>query len=160
MRAQTLVTGMSFKTASPPRREESLYRALVVDDEPMVRHLLDRALTRTGFEVFEATDGGAALDLIGADEFDLVISDVEMPGIGGLELLQRVRLERPDLPVVLFSGHFELKPGQSAADFGAFAVLAKPCSIAEVQRTALLAVAARARSHIPIARRMVRERGS
>jgi DNA-binding NtrC family response regulator len=124
--------------ASPQR--DLPYRALVVDDERLVRSLVCRALARTGFDVFEAGNGEAALELVRAGDFELVISDVQMPIMGGLELAQRLKRVRPELPVILVSGHFELSDGQNAADYGAFAVLRKPFSITELQRTALRAV--------------------
>lgn len=137
---------------APSRPPSSLaYCAVVVDDDPLVRKLVCRALARQGFDVFEASHGRAALDLIRASEFDLVVSDVQMPVMGGLELLQCLRVERPELPVVLLSGHFRLAAGQKPADLGAFALLGKPFSIEEVQATALRAVEARAQVDIPIA---------
>lgn len=136
------------RIASAPPVNTSTYRALVVDDETMVRNLVCRALARRGFDVFEAVNGRAALDLIRADEFGLVVSDVKMPDMGGIELLENLRRERPGLPVVLLSGDFELARGQSAADLGAFALIQKPFSIDQLQRTALRAIELREASDV------------
>jgi len=136
---------MSLKTAPSIGPSLPRLRALVVDDEHVIRRLLRRALARAGFEVVEATDGEAALGAFRGGEFDLVVSDLKMPVMGGLELLRCLKLERPEVPVVLVSGHFEPRAGQSPDDMGAFAVLGKPFSIEEIQRTALRATDTHAR---------------
>jgi PAS domain S-box-containing protein len=79
---------------------------LVVDDEPAVREIASRILERAGYRVRQASDGAVALDLIaqhGAP--DAVVTDVMMPGIGGLELARRLGIEHPTLPVVFMSGY-------------------------------------------------------
>lgn len=131
---------MLTQSASSRRAGLLPYRALVVDDERMVRSLVCRILARAGFDVLEAGNGEGALELVRACDFELVISDVQMPVLGGLELAQLLKRERPELPVILVSGNFELSDGQTPADYGAFAVLRKPFSITELQRTALRAV--------------------
>lgn len=113
---------------------------MVVDDERLLRTVMRRALTHAGFEVHEAANGALARDLFRIGQFDVVITDVNMPVIGGLELLRHLKLEQPDLPVVLVSGHFEPANGQTALDLGASALLKKPFSIADIQQTALHAV--------------------
>lgn len=123
---------------SPP-----LGRVLLVDDEPELRRLLRRSLVRAGFEVVEAGHGRAALELARQASFDVVITDVRMPCMGGLELLERLQLESPDLPVVLISGSSEFPTRQSAIDVGAFDYLPKPIGLADIQMVALSAVALR-----------------
>ncbi len=112
----------------------------MVDDEPLLRSLLSRALARADFDVVEAASGRAALQLLCAERFDLVISDVQMPLMTGIELLRRLRHHQPELPVVLISGVFELAPDQSPADIGAFAVLSKPFPFEELHEVALRAL--------------------
>lgn len=116
-------------------------RVLLVDDEPELRRLLRRSLARAGFEVVEASHGRAALELARQSSFDVVISDVRMPCMGGLELLERLQLEEPALPVVLMSGSGELPNRQSAVDVGAFDYLPKPIELAHIQTVALAAIA-------------------
>lgn len=123
--------------------EPAFGRVLLVDDEPELRRLLRRALVRAGFEVVEAADGGAALEAARKSRFDVVISDVRMPRLGGLELLERLQLEEPNLPVVLMSGSTELPTRQSAVDLGAFDYLAKPIALGNIQAVASRAVAFR-----------------
>jgi DNA-binding NtrC family response regulator len=117
-----------------------LGRALLVDDEPELRRLLRRTLVRAGFEVVEAADGRAALEAARLAHFDVVISDVRMPRMGGLELLERLQLEEPGLPVVLISGSAEVLNRQSAVDVGAFDYLAKPIELGTLQSVALSAL--------------------
>lgn len=116
-------------------------RVLLVDDEPELRRVLRRSLVRAGFEVVEASHGRAALELARQSSFDVVISDVRMPCMGGLELLERLMLEEPELPVVLISGSSELPSRQSAVDIGAFDYLSKPIGLVDIQVVALQAVA-------------------
>jgi CheY-like chemotaxis protein len=126
----------------PPLLSPFRYRALVVEDERLVRSVVRRALARADFDVLEAEHGQAALELARATELDLVVSDVRMPIMGGFELVRHLRLEQPDLPVVMLSGDFELAPGQTAEDLGVFALIRKPFSVDELQRIALRAVGA------------------
>lgn len=112
----------------------------MVDDEPLLRSLLSRALAHANFEVVEAASGPAALQLLCTEPFDLVISDVQMPLMTGIELLRKLRQHEPELPVVLISGVFELAPDQSLADIGAFAILAKPFRFEELHEVALRAL--------------------
>jgi len=124
----------------------------MVDDEPLLRSLLSRAFARADFEVVEAASGTAALQLLCAEHFDLVISDVQMPFMTGIELLRKLRHHQPDLPVVLISGVFELAPDQSLADIGAFAILSKPFPFEELHEVALRALGSR---EVPLPSRTV-----
>ena len=126
-----------------PAGPSAVGRVLLVDDEPELRRLLRRALARVGLEVVEAGNGRAALEEARASRFDVVISDVRMPRMGGLELLERLQLEEPALPVVLISGSNELENRHSAVSFGAFDYLAKPIELHAIQAAALSALAFR-----------------
>lgn len=101
-------------------------RVLLVEDQPEVRRVVRRNLAKAGYEVVEAWNGRVAVELARESSFDLVISDVRMPDMSGLELLTALREHDPDLPVVLTSGW----PGPSdtldAEAIGAFAYLQKP----------------------------------
>ncbi len=93
---------------------------LLVEDERAVRLVVERALRRGGLDVITASDGGLALDILGNSVIDILVSDVVMPGIDGVELLETIRARRPGLPVVLMSGYAE--PPQRRALEGAGAV--------------------------------------
>lgn len=77
---------------------------LVVDDVPEVRRLLSSILDISGYRAVEAEDGFDALSLLGSDTFDLVLTDVHMPGLDGLELVRAVRTIAPDTPIVVMTG--------------------------------------------------------
>lgn len=99
-------------------------RVLIVDDDATNRRILARAVERLGLEVISAESGESAVDRAGT--VDLVLMDVEMPGIGGLEATRRIRSARPELPVIGLSGHDPdtLKPVGDAA--GMVGYLSKP----------------------------------
>ena len=120
----------------------SLGRLLLVDDEPTLRRVISRSLVKAGFEVTEAQNGRAALQRLEAEHFDAVISDVRMPSMTGLELLDRLQHDAPDMPIVLMSGSTEVANARAAAELGAFDYLPKPLVLADLQRSALRAVRA------------------
>ena len=78
---------------------------LVVDDEDMVRSFAARILSEEGYRVVQAADGADALDLISASPVDLVLSDVIMPRVNGIELLERLSVAYPGIPFLLMSGY-------------------------------------------------------
>lgn len=117
-------------------------RLLLVDDEPELRRLLRRSLMRHGYEVVEASNGSAGLQLARQERFDVVICDVRMPIMNGLELLARLVMEEPGLPVVLISGSTECDR-RSAIDQGAHDFLPKPISLTHLHAVAAGAIAAR-----------------
>jgi CheY-like chemotaxis protein len=86
-------------------------RILVVDDEPLILEVLGSVLVDEGFRVQTAADGQAALEVLAGGLPDLIISDVMMPRLGGLEFLAHVRERAPTLPVILFSAvHQRMRP--------------------------------------------------
>jgi DNA-binding NtrC family response regulator len=119
-------------------------RILLVDDEPSLRRVMTRSLVRAGFEVSQAPDGRVALELARAGQFDAVISDVRMPGMGGLELVDRLQRELPSLPVVLVSASTELESRRHALGLGAFDFLRKPLELRKLHEATSRAVAAHA----------------
>jgi len=92
---------------SPPARAGSVVSVLVVDDEAAVRRFACRVLERAGYSVFEAIDGLEALELIQGQTvaLEVVVSDIVMPRMNGVELMQALALSRPSLPVILMSGY-------------------------------------------------------
>jgi CheY-like chemotaxis protein len=101
-------------------------KVLVVDDEPAVRTALSEILTAEGHEVAACADGPAALERSREEAFDLVITDLSMPGMSGWEVAGCVKAERPETPVLLITGWGEqIDPAEARAK-GVDAVLAKP----------------------------------
>ena len=99
---------------------------LVIDDDPAVRGFLRQILTGAGYLVVEAGDGKSGMSKIMPEAVDLVITDLVMPEQEGLETLQRLRVECPDLPVIAISGAFGGSFLKTASRLGAAATLAKP----------------------------------
>ena len=110
-------------------------RILIVDDEEDLISTMAERLELRGFQVDTATTGADALELAAASAYSVLILDVKMPGISGLELMTRIRQEQPDLPVILFTGHSSLADAQKGTEQGAFAYLLKPIKIDEMMNT-------------------------
>jgi serine/threonine-protein kinase len=107
-------------------------RILVTDDQADLRRVWARALRREGHQVTEACDGRSALAEVTAHTFDLVISDIRMPDMSGIDLLVAVREVDPDLPVLLLTGDPELSTAMKAVELGALEYLAKPIDLAKL----------------------------
>ena len=107
-------------------------KVLLVDDQPELRRFLARYLTRAGFEILEAGDGIAAIALVARNHVDAVLSDVRMPRMDGLELLETLTKLNPRLPVVLMSASDEIAGDRTARPLGAFDFLSKPINPAQL----------------------------
>jgi two-component system response regulator PilR (NtrC family) len=107
-------------------------RILVIDDEKSMRELLVHLLKRAGYRVIAAESGEKGVELFGKDAYDLVISDVSMPGMSGLEVLRKVRETSPDTPVVLITAHGTKETAIEAVKLGAFDYFEKPFNVEEV----------------------------
>ncbi len=99
---------------------------LVVDDEELYRRALERILLRVGHQVSTARDAGEALSLVSSQPIDLVLCDVKMPGINGLELVRQVHELEPDLPCIVITGYGSAEHSVEALRAGAFWYLEKP----------------------------------
>jgi DNA-binding NtrC family response regulator len=101
-------------------------RVLLVDDDESFRRVQEYQLDQAGFRVTSAGDGEAALEAFREGLHDLVVSDVRMPGLDGLELLARVRAISPDTPVVMVTAQGTIETAVEAMKHGAFEFLTKP----------------------------------
>jgi len=99
---------------------------LVVDDEQPVRDLLARALTAAGYHVDVAADGPSALEQLGREDYDLLITDLQMPGMDGLSLIREARLGAPDLPVIIITGYSSEASAIEAINLGVAGYVTKP----------------------------------
>ncbi len=106
-------------------------KVLVVDDEPTVREVVVGYLRRDGHDVAEAADGNAALDLLDADPPDLVVLDMMLPGVNGLDVLRRVRATS-DIPVIMLTARAEESDRVSGLELGADDYVVKPFSPREL----------------------------
>jgi DNA-binding NtrC family response regulator len=101
-------------------------RVLLVDDEPGILRMFRTALADAGFEIEEARDGRAALERLARESFDVIVSDVNMPGSDGLELLQSVHERYPHTPMIMMTGKPSLDSSNRALELGAVRYLVKP----------------------------------
>jgi len=101
-------------------------RILVIDDEPGMREGCRRTLALEGYAVETAADGDEAWRLVRADGWDLVLVDIRMPGLGGIELLERIQEFDPDIVCIVISGYATLETAMQAAKRGAYDILPKP----------------------------------
>ena len=113
---------------------DALATILVADDEPGMRESVSRALRREGFHVITAEDGAAALDTLRKAPVDLLIADLRMPGLDGIELLRAARLVAPETEVIVLSGHGTVEEAVEAMKEGAFDFLTKPFDRAPLVR--------------------------
>ena len=102
---------------------------LVVDDEQGIRQVLQDVLGDEGHQVFAVEDGFQALEILEKEAVDLVILDVWLPNMGGIDVLKRVRGGWPDIEVVVISGHANINMAVQAVKIGAFDFLEKPLSL-------------------------------
>lgn len=108
-------------------------RILVVDDEQLVRSLTVQVLERAGHDVVGVADAKEALELLERERVDLVVSDVVMPGLTGVELLNELRDRQPDLPVVLMTGGSpQPERTTQALELAAIGIVHKPYSHADL----------------------------
>lgn len=133
---------------------------LVVDDEEGVRDAFSLLLEQWGHEVHVADGGASALRLLERESFDLVITDLVMPGIDGLEVLRKVRADHPDVPVILLSGRGSINQAVEAIREGAYDFIEKPCEPARLKVTLDRArEQAQTRREVQVLRRRVRDSG-
>ena len=99
---------------------------LLVDDEDSLRRVVEYTLSEDGYRVITAADGSAGLREFQSTSVDLVLTDIRMPDIDGLELLKRLKAMQPDLPVILLTAHGTIDSAVEAMKLGAFDYLTKP----------------------------------
>jgi two-component system, NtrC family, response regulator HydG len=124
-------------------------RVLLVDDDPALGGYLVRVLRRAGFEVVHELDAQSALGQVKAEQWDLLITDIELPGMSGLELLDQVRELEPELPVAVLTGHPSVDYAVSALRGAAAEFMMKPVSADELvaKATELVEAGHTAREH-------------
>lgn len=104
-------------------------KLLMVDDEEEFLTSSTQALGRRGIDVMMAFDGAMALKMIKEHKFEVIVLDVKMPGMDGIEVFHRIQTERPGLPVILLTGHGSIPQAFETSKEGVFDYLAKPCEI-------------------------------
>src|SRR3989337_875766 len=107
---------------------EALKKVLVVDDDPVVTSSFDRVLSGKGYAVIKAASGAEALSNLAAEHYDLVFTDIRMPGMSGIEVAERVKASQPWLPVVIVTGFGSGDNEARATAAGVARVLPRPRS--------------------------------
>jgi response regulator RpfG family c-di-GMP phosphodiesterase len=110
-------------------------RILVVDDEQVIREILADFLSMEGFWVRTAEDGGAALVELSRNQYDLVLSDLKMPNMGGLELLKAIGEHQPNIVTIIMTGFGTVETAIDAMKKGAYDYILKPFKVEEVVHT-------------------------
>lgn len=122
--------------SSSPARTWRASRAvvLVVDDDPTMLRSLERPLVELGFDVVTARDGAQAVERVSERGFDVIVSDIGMPGMDGIQLLREIREHDLHVPVVLVTGAPAVSTAVQALEYGAFHYLTKPVTLPELEK--------------------------
>ena len=110
-------------------------RILIIDDEGEMRELLAKVLEKNGYQVTAAADGGHALDLLEKEPMDLVVTDVRMPGMDGMEALKAIKELNPDTGVIVMTAFGSIDQAVQAVKEGAHDYISKPFKIDEMLLT-------------------------
>jgi len=106
---------------------------LVVDDDPDVLSMLERLLKKLEYNPLVAQNGEEAVHIIDTNKIDVVVSDLVMPEMDGMELLKRVKMRKGDIPFLMITGHPTIETAVEAIKKGAYDYLTKPFQVEEVQ---------------------------
>jgi DNA-binding NtrC family response regulator len=110
-------------------------RILIVDDEDGMRRLLSRVLTREGYDASAVGSGAEALRLVASERFDLVVTDIKMPEMDGLQLLAELKEYEPSLPIIVITAYGTIENAVQALRSGAYDYIAKPFENDEIKLT-------------------------
>jgi two-component system response regulator (stage 0 sporulation protein F) len=116
-------------------------KILIVDDQFGIRILLNEVFQKEGYQTFQAANGLQALDILKKHDPDLVLLDMKIPGMDGIEILKRMKVIDPDIRVIIMTAYGELNMIQEAKNLGALTHFAKPFDIDDIR--------AAVRKHMP-----------
>jgi len=116
------------------------HRLLVVDDEPIVGKRLQQVFNKMGLEVEVYTSAPPALDAMAQRPFDVVVTDLKMEGMDGMEVLARVRRSNPETRVIIITGYAEQDTAKEAFSQGVFDFIAKPFRLDDLKRVIIKAL--------------------
>ena len=122
----------NYVTLDTSTSQSEISRILVVDDEKVIREILADFLTLEGFDVTTAPDGAAAIERLSESSFNMVISDLKMPNMGGLELLEYIQEHHENLLTVIMTGFGTVETAIEAMKKGAYDYILKPFKVEEV----------------------------
>ena len=108
------------------------FKILVVDDEDDFRETIVKRLQKRKMSAQGAESGGKALELIEAEPFDVVVLDVKMPGLDGIDTLREIKKRKPLIEVILLTGHASMESGIEGMKLGAYDFVMKPANLEEL----------------------------
>ncbi|MBT4289971.1 MAG: sigma-54-dependent Fis family transcriptional regulator [Deltaproteobacteria bacterium] len=108
-------------------------RILIADDEPKMRRILQIVLGKKGYQIDLAEDGNAAWQLFRSKTYDLIITDLKMPSMDGLQLLNKISVEKPNVPVIVITAYGSVNTAVKALKAGAFDYITKPFENEEIK---------------------------
>lgn len=127
-------------------------KILIVDDQFGIRILLNEVMVREGYETYQAANGVQALEIVQNHAPDLILLDMKIPGMDGIEILKRVKKIDPDIRVIIMTAYGELDMIQEAKELGAITHFAKPFDIDDIRKAV--------RDYLPIQSNWFGELGS
>src|SRR5262245_58486570 len=127
-RSRCIPTRAVAQCSAPRSPRSDMARILVADDEPGLREFIVDSLELDEHTVVPARDGREAAKLLDERGFDLVLTDLKMPGLDGMQLLRKVRAEQPEVEVIVMTAHGSVENAVEAMKLGAFEYLQKPIS--------------------------------
>ena len=109
-------------------KQGTMSRILVIEDESAIRRVLTKILSEENetYELFEAEDGLKGMEIIKKEDFDLVLCDIKMPKMDGVEVLEAAKNVKPEIPFIMISGHGDLDTAVNTMRLGAFDYISKP----------------------------------
>ena len=112
-------------------------KILIIEDEEAIRRVLVKILTEENkdYQVSESEDGLAGIELIKASDFDLILCDIKMPKMDGVEVLEAVKKIKPEIPIVMISGHGDLDTAVNTMRLGAYDYISKPPDVNRLVNT-------------------------
>ncbi|MBA4313300.1 MAG: hypothetical protein C0417_11800 [Chlorobiaceae bacterium] len=108
---------------------------LIVDDEPDLRTLLSHVLIGAGYDVSEASDGEEAINALKFGGYNLVLLDIQMPNVNGIQVLKYLQEHAPNIKAIMLTGYADLKHAMEAKEFGAKDFIGKPYKIEDILST-------------------------
>ena len=143
--------------------QNHIYTILLVDDEAGIRNVLNITLTHAGFKVLLAADGEEGLSIFKAKKPDIVISDIKMPGINGIELLRRIKQTRPETEVIMITGHGDMDLAVKSLQYEAADFITKPIDSEELEISVgkavdRISINARIRTYMDDLKTLIREK--
>ncbi|AIC96290.1 Sporulation initiation phosphotransferase F [Shouchella lehensis G1] len=111
-----------------------MHNVMIVDDQFGIRVLLTEILQKDGYQMYQAANGKEALDIQELEKIDIVLLDMKIPGMDGVEILKKMKERQPTIKVVMMTAYGELKMVNEALENGAISYMAKPFDIEDVRQ--------------------------